>query len=896
MSFAKFFKDALLPVAVWACGVLLSCFVLTVAGASTSIVVVAVGVSFIFGMLGIVIEYARRRRFLRQLERAAEELESPAWVQEMVQCPTYAEGELEYEVLRRVGKAACDEVAEGRRQTDDYRDYIESWVHEAKLPLAAAHLILENLDGSEDDLSRVDDLGRELARVERYIDQALYYARSEVVERDYLIRRWGLKTLVTGAIKANARELIAAHVAPVCGNLDFEVFTDEKWLEFILGQLIQNSIKYAREDGAKIVFSGALLDEGLASERIELTVADNGCGIAPEELPTAFLRHATSKLRTAEDLAKIGTLGFRGEALAAISAVSRVDVLTRRPGDTTGSAIHGEGGHMEPVREEGAPEGTTIRVSDLFYNTPARLKFMKKDSAETAAVAGLMQHLALSHPDVSFKFIKDGQESLHTPGDGKLESAVYAALGREFAKTLVPVQGRGGDIEVRGFVTAPVNGRGSRSMQVFFVNGRFIKSQLLTAALEEGYRNQLLKGRFPGCVLEVLLPVTAVDVNVHPAKTQVKFAKEHDVFDAVFHTVMDALDARGGAVTKPAPPPVWETQNPRQDFFQSMDAKAYREQGTKPAAAPTIVKSLTPAQPPKAAQPAFRPQSVSPAAPVKPSWNTEWSSTAKVADSVPPIWPPRDTVKAAPASALGKAPASVTAKPAEPVVPVPEKTVEPAPAPKPFVPAIPAVPSQQTAMELPGQETVLPEAAPWRIAGEVLNTYIICEDDAETLWLIDKHAAHERMNFDRLMTSKEPPMRQTLLQPIAVEPGKEDAALLLDNLELLEQFGFGCEDFGDGAILVREVPADLDAADTAATLEEFAQNLRTGRNLDEKREALLHTMACKAAIKGGWTSDPAELKILVEKVQSGEVRYCPHGRPVVVKVTKYELEKLFKRA
>lgn len=288
MSFGKFFKDALLPVAVWTCGVLLSCFVLTVAGAPVSIVVVAVGVSFIFGMLGIVIEYARRRRFLRQLERAAEELESPAWVQEMVQCPTYAEGELEYEVLCRVGKAACDEVAEGRRQTEDYRDYIESWVHEAKLPLAAAHLILENLDGGADDPTRVDDLGRELARVERYIDQALYYARSEVVERDYLIRRWDLKTLVTGAIKANARELIAAHVAPVCENLDFEVFTDEKWLEFILGQLIQNSIKYAREDGAKIVFSGALLDEGLASERIELTVADNGCGVSAADLPRVF--------------------------------------------------------------------------------------------------------------------------------------------------------------------------------------------------------------------------------------------------------------------------------------------------------------------------------------------------------------------------------------------------------------------------------------------------------------------------------------------------------------------------------------------------------------------------------------------------------------------------------
>ena len=617
-----------------------------------------------------------------------------------------------------------------------------------------------------------------------------------------------------------------------------------------------------------------------------IRVTDNGCGIAPEELPTAFLRHATSKLRTAEDLARIGTLGVRGEALAAISAVSRVDVLTRRPEDAVGAAIHGEGGHMEPVREEGAPEGTTIRVADLFYNTPARLKFMKKDSAETAAVAGLMQHLALSHPDVSFKFIKDGQEALHTPGDGKLESAVYAALGREFARTLVPVDGRGGDITVRGFVTAPVNGRGSRSMQVFFVNGRFIKSQVLTAALEEGYRNQLLKGRFPGCVLEVTLPVTAVDVNVHPAKTQVKFAREHDVFEAVFHTVMDALDARGGAVSpvKPANQPV---QNPRQDFFQSMDAKSYREQGAKPAAAPSApVRPVFTPQPPKAdVQPVFNPPPVKPAEPARPVWNTEWRSTAKVADSVQPIWPPRGAVKAAQPSALGKAPASVTARP--------ETATATVPAPKPCVPAIPA---QQTAMELPGQETVMPAEAPWRIAGEVFHTYIICEDGSENLWLIDKHAAHERINFDRLMAAKEPPMRQTLMQPVAVEPGKEDAALLLENLELLEQFGFGCEDFGDGAVLVREVPADLDAADTAATLEEFAQKLRTGRSLDEKREALLHTMACKASIKGGWTSDPAELKVLVEKVQSGEVRYCPHGRPVVVKIRKYELEKLFKRA
>ena len=342
---------------------------------------------------------------------------------------------------------------------------------------------------------------------------------------------------------------------------------------------------------------------------------------------------------------------------------------------------------------------------------------------------------------------------------------------------------------------------------------------------------------------------------------------------------MDALEARGGAVTRPANPPQ-QVQNPRQDFFQSMDVKTYREQGGKPAPTP---------QPPKPeSRAAFGVQPISAPEPVRPTWNTEWRSAAKVSDSVQPVWPPRGMAKA-PGSALGKAPASVTA-------PAAAAEREQLPAPRPFVPAIPAAPAPQASMELPGQETVLPHEAPWRIVGEVLHTYIVCEDESGNVWLIDKHAAHERVNFDRLMAAKEPPMRQTLLQPIAVEPGREDAALLLENLELLEQLGFGCEDFGDGAILVREIPADMDAADTAATLEELAQKLRSGQSPDEKREALLHTMACKAAIKGGWTSDLAELRVLVEKVQSGEVRYCPHGRPVVVKVSKYELEKLFKRA
>ena len=609
-----------------------------------------------------------------------------------------------------------------------------------------------------------------------------------------------------------------------------------------------------------------------------IRVTDNGCGIAAAELPTAFLRHATSKLRKAEDLGAIGTLGFRGEALAAIAAVSHVEITTRQKGAVGGAKLRLDGGVPGPVEDTGAPEGTTIAVRDLFYNTPARLKFMRKDSAETAAVAGLMQHLALSHPGISFRFLKDGADALHTPGDGRLDSAIYAALGRDFARGLVEVKGRGGDIEVHGFVTAPLMGRGSRAMQTFFVNGRFIKSQLLTAALEEGYRNQIMKGKFPGCVLFVTLPVTAVDVNVHPAKTQVKFAREREVFDAVFHTVLDGLEEK-----RPAAPEVKraaETTNPRNDFFLNMDAKTFRQSAA----------SVMP-----------RPAAEAEKKPVRPVYNTEWNSIARAADvEKKTVYQAKSTFGSAPASVIPKRESAVPAAPPVPAAPVgagyPKGHTAPAgpnpPKEKPFVPAIP-----REKLELPGQETFLKgEEAPWRIAGEVLRTYIICESEAGEVYLIDKHAAHERINFDRLKKDPTPPMRQTLLRPVAAQLSREDAALLLENAELLERFGFACEDFGDNTVLVREVPADMDAGDTAATLEELAQNLREGRSLEERRENLLHTMACKAAIKGGWKSDAAELKVLVEKVQKGEVRYCPHGRPVAVKLTKYEIEKMFKRA
>ena len=649
------------------------------------------------------------------------------------------------------------------------------------------------------------------------------------------------------------------------------------------------------------------LDAGASAVTVEIRgggmklirVTDNGCGIAPAELPTAFLRHATSKLRTAEDLSRIGTLGFRGEALAAIAAVSHIEIISCETGSEHGARLTLSGGVPGQTEPAPAPEGTTIRVSDLFYNTPARLKFMKKDSAETGAISALVQHLALSRPEVSFRLIRDGQTTLHTPGDGREESAVYAALGRDFATSLLPVSGRGGGVEVKGFVTKPLAGRGSRNMQFFFLNGRFIKSQLLTAAVEEAYRNQLLKGRFPGCVLQVTLPLPLVDVNVHPAKTQVKFAREKEVFDAVYHTVMDCLDADSPALS-PKAPPASEVTNPRGDFFRRLDARTFRE-GFRPA--PGISREMPPLrQEAPAPRPAPRqetPRMSPPRRPAAPSWDTEWNVNPKTADSADRV-PYATKFPARRAEDVPKAPESREAPRQETILPLepPKKTYGPAiPAAagkreeRPLPPAIPSLKAQ-----VPGQETLEPRESPWRIAGEILHTYIVCESEEGCVYLIDKHAAHERVNFDRLKAAQEPPMRQTLLAPIPVELSREDAAAILENLPLMEELGFACEDFGDGTVLLREVPADIDAADAAATLEEFAAKLRSGRSLAERRDDLLHTMACKAAIKGGWESDPAELRALVDRVQSGEVKYCPHGRPVAAKITRYELEKLFKRA
>lgn len=572
-----------------------------------------------------------------------------------------------------------------------------------------------------------------------------------------------------------------------------------------------------------------------------LRVSDDGCGIAPDELPTAFLRHATSKLRTAEDLAAIGTLGFRGEALAAISAVSRLDIFSRPRGAQSGATLHLDGGVPGTVADAGCPEGTSVIVRDLFYNTPARLKFMKRDSAEATAISGLVAHLALSHPNISFKLIKDGEEALHTPGDGALKSAVYAALGRDFALNLVEVKCSDGDLSVHGFITHPLSGRGTRSMQTFFVNARYVKSQLLTTALEQAYENRIMKGKFPGCVLFVDVPCDTVDVNVHPAKTVVKFLNEKVIFDLVYHGAMAALDGR--EAPKPLPKPAQQVVNPRTDFFTTMTAEQYRAQNVpkadKKPAAPQPFKTKIP--------------------PV----NSELSGVRTLSDY---------TRQAPKATAY------------------PEFAV-------PKMPAAPAITPAPVAE--PEQLTLAPETVtPWRIAGEVLSTYIVCEDTDKNVWLIDKHAAHERVNFDRLKASAEPIMPQTLLAPITADFPAAEYTALCEQFELLKEFGFACEEFGGGSLLIREIPADIDAADAASALEELAGKLANSHSADPAaaRDALLHTIACKAAIKGGWKTSEQELRALVDKVQSGEVQFCPHGRPVKVKLTKYALEKMFGRA
>ncbi len=565
-----------------------------------------------------------------------------------------------------------------------------------------------------------------------------------------------------------------------------------------------------------------------------LRVTDDGCGMAPEDAGVAFLRHATSKLRDARGLESIATLGFRGEALAAISAVSHVELTTRQRGAQSGTRVTLSAGDIEEMYETGCPEGTTMIVRDLFYNTPARLKFMKSDRAEGSACVLAAFRCALGRPDVSVRCLRDGEEQFFSPGDSRMESCVYSLLGREQAAKMLACEGGADGVKVTGFVSSPAAGRGNRSAQYFYCNGRVIKSAALQSALEQAYKNTLLVGKFPACVLYLTLSCGAVDVNVHPAKTEVKFTQEKAVFDAVYYAVRSALERERPAAAVQISAGTQKKTEPRADFYQTMSAAEYRAKQSQP---PKKDVQYAPPKPYPApgisTYTTFRSPTVAPSAPTRP--------------------------------------------------PVPKPVTAPQPV--------------QTALETFDEKA--PAAAPEqkaRIIGETMNAYILVEK-GDTLLLIDKHAAHERLNFDRLRAQRDPLMSQTLLTPVPFSPGGTDAEVLRAHAESLSRLGFEIEPLSGDDFMIRAVPEIMSEKDAAAALEEICRDLRHGGELDvhAARDEILKTVACKAAIKAGWNTAPQELLPLAEAVLSGEVKYCPHGRPVAVTLTRKELDKLFLR-
>ncbi|MBE6926367.1 MAG: DNA mismatch repair endonuclease MutL [Ruminococcaceae bacterium] len=582
-----------------------------------------------------------------------------------------------------------------------------------------------------------------------------------------------------------------------------------------------------------------------------LRVTDNGCGMSAEDARVAFLRHATSKLRTEKDLAAIGTMGFRGEALAAIASVSRIDLLTKTPDSLSGTGLHLEAGEILEESEAGCPDGTTLIVRDLFFNTPARMAFMHSDTVEGGKVSAAVQLQALAHPEVAFRYIREDKEVLSTPGTGRLQDTVYCIYGKSGGQ-MIPVDSTWEGYRVTGYVTRPTDARPSRALQTFFVNDRPVRSRILISALEEAYRNRLLQGKFPGCVLHLTLPLNAVDVNVHPAKTEVKFLNEKAAFHCIHYGVLAALNkaedrpavrfpSAPERVTPPTPKPEAKPISKQESFFRTMTPEEFKNFSAAVKDAP-------------------RP---SPQAAIK---------TAAAVERTP-LPPLREEIK------LPTIHATV------------EKTVSAPPAPV-------APPAVQAEPEIEQAELTMPDVQDWRYVGELYNCYILVEQGNDAFF-IDKHAAHERILFEKLKTNQESISMQSLLSPISCRLSPDNVAILLDNRAQMETLGFELEEFGDNTLLVRQIPMDLEESQISDTLEALAADLQKGRTekADTVRDELLHTVACKAAIKAGWQTSEEELMVLVKEVMSREdLKHCPHGRPICVSLSQKQLEKQFKRS
>ena len=646
-----------------------------------------------------------------------------------------------------------------------------------------------------------------------------------------------------------------------------------------------------------------------------MRVTDDGCGMSAEDLPMAIRRHATSKIRDAADLDGIITLGFRGEALAAISSVSDMRIMSKRREDDVGSMLEVRGGTLLGVSEFGCGNGTTVIVEHLFANVPARRKFLKRDATEAMAVGANVERVALSHPEIAVRFISDGVLKLDTAGDGQLKSAVYAVYGRDFAARLIPLAGEFEGVEISGFIGRSDNVRANRNGQSFFINHRYVKSRTAQAALEQAFVSYLPAEKYPVCVMNIGLNPARVDVNVHPAKLEVKFSNEKPVFEAIYYTVRQALEQDTGRpalktealkptfakpsvrlsdATAPIETERQETLRQRQVTIEhaapvsggrtSADSKPPQERIT---AEEYISRYVTGSAGGSAGRSAGEGRPVPPQAPIQPA-SAAPQAAPLPADPLPvppddmPVPPPPEEP---PAWSDGR---DVSPDESTPAPPEPQE--EPAPQIPPD-----AVPHTEPDSDPAADLTAV--SLPYRIVGEVFFSYVIVEQ-GERMLLIDKHAAHERVLFEKLKSEEHPVMPQLLLQPVPVQLTKPEAQAVLENLPLLQSLGFDVSEFSDLQLVLRQVPAELSPDDACAALEAFAEDLLTGKRPSESdlRDNLLHTMACKAAIKAGWHTEPKEREALVREVLSrDDIKYCPHGRPVCVTLTKRQLEKQFKR-
>ena len=685
----------------------------------------------------------------------------------------------------------------------------------------------------------------------------------------------------------------------------------------VVKELLENSIDAGATQVTVSIESGGV-------KLIE--ISDNGTGIEAEYISTAFIRHATSKIETPDDLTNIHTLGFRGEALASIASVARVELTTRTEVDEFATVYRIEGGE-EVSREPGARAvGTTIRVKDLFYNTPARMKFLKKDSSEGTFVSDTVTHVALSHPEVSVKFIREGKLQYVTPGDGQLRGAAYAVLGREFSRDLIELKNQEGVYRITGLVTPPKSCRASRSMQHFYINGRYVRNRTMMAGMEMAFKGTMMQGKFPGGILLLEMPADLVDVNVHPAKIEARFALENDVFDVVYHAVKLALAQPGTGerlFTFEADKKDEKAEKPKIDAdIIKNDVKNNSFTGLSAIIRGQADPGVLPQQHWEPAKPAAAPQQPAPSAamqiPTAPS-EPRWKGSAQNEDMLDPFVtlhsPKLETTKAPEPFRAAASETQLDVEPEfgetklhspqdhmaawNPAQEAPKEEPESAPCAE-TEPDAPEAAEQETVPAEPEQMNFDPTAdqpEPLRYVGEVFRTYILAERGDE-LCLIDKHAAHERQLYEKLAANYGNVPSQMLLEPAAIDLAAEEKQALLDNIPLLENAGLEIADFGGNTVVLRAVPADVEPQNAESLLVEIANKLLKGGHdaLNEHTEWVLHSISCRAAIKAGDKSSPQELLALAEKILSGEVPpFCPHGRPCVLKLTRKELEKQFGR-